>query len=274
MSSHSSDIDLHLGASRKKPFFRFQGRLLGGLLDFLYPPQCLVCHSQLSDHRWVCPKCESNLRDTLDIKSLSAPQDFLYLSEPIHFNQIIMCWSYSPEIEAIIHHVKYHKGWRLGIRLGEQIGRILHHSEMPGMDCVIPVPLHPIRQRERGYNQSFLYCKGLCKTLPISVLKNCLIRIRYTETQTQLDADARQANVSGAFRVRNAKQIQGRRILLIDDVVTTGATMNACAKALLKAGAERVIGLALARPDVRSIQNEKGPKSVFDISCNETVENR
>ncbi|NQT23941.1 ComF family protein [candidate division KSB1 bacterium] len=247
----SSTIDLHLRASQKgEPFFRFLATLTAGFLDFLYPPECLVCHVRLSEHMWVCPECESQLRESLDVKSQSNSQDFIYLSEPFHFKQIISCWFYSPEIETLVHHVKYHKGWRLGIHLGEEVGRILPPTEIQNMDCLVPVPLHSSRKRERGFNQSFLYCKGIQHVHPIPILKNTLTRNRPTATQTKLDSEARQANVDGAFRVKNAKSIQGKRVVLIDDVVTTGATMNACAKALLDAGAEYVTGLALVRPDV------------------------
>jgi competence protein ComFC len=249
---YSSTIDLHQRASRTgKPFFHFLAALSAGFLDFLYPPECLICRKRLPGFSWICPECESDLQNALDVKSQSEAQDFIYLSEPFYFQQILSCWSYSPGIETLVHHVKYHKGWRLGIRLGEQMGQLVSKAVFPDADCLIPVPLHPVRQRERGYNQSFLYCKGFQRVHPIPIQQNNLIRIRQTGTQTQLDSEARQANVSRVFCVKNAKRIQGKRIVLVDDVVTTGATMNACAKALLDAGAGCVTGLALVRPDVR-----------------------
>ena len=230
---------------------RFPGELVSGFLDFLYPPQCLVCQTGLSRHGWICADCTSRLAETIDVKSQSDPKDFLYLSDSIHFNQIITCWPYASEIEILVQHVKYHKGWRLGLHLGEMLGRLVSETDIRNADCLISVPLHPIRKRERGYNQSTLYCKGLHRIHPIPILKNGLKRIRQTVTQTQLDADARQANVNGAFLVKNPDRIQGRLIVLIDDVVTTGATMNACAASLLKAGAKSVIGLAFVRPGMR-----------------------
>ena len=252
MNHNSSYIDLHLGASRKgRPFFCFLEEMISEFLDFLYPPECLVCQTSLSRNGWICPDCESHLQSTIDIKSQSNPEDFLYLSDSIYFNQIVTCWPYAPEIEALVHHVKYHKGWRLGIRLGEMMGRVLSRADVRDADCLIPVPLHPIRLRERGYNQSFLYCKGLHRIHPIPILSKGLKRIRQTPTQTHLDADARQANVSRAFRVRDAKSVHGKRVLLVDDVATTGATMNACARALVESGAKSVTGLAFVRPGMR-----------------------
>lgn len=247
-----SHIDLHLGASRKeKPLFRFLAAPGTRFLDFLYPPVCLVCGSRLPAHDWLCKNCDTSLRNSQELKHQSGPGDFIYLPAPFHFNQIITFWPYSPEIETLVHHVKYHKGWRLGIRLGKEIGRVLPGSMIDNFDYLIPVPLHYSRLRERGYNQSLLYCKGFQRIHSIPILRNHLIRFRSTTTQTQLDADARQMNVNGAFRVKNPNRIRDKCIMLFDDLVTTGATVNSCAGTLIQAGARSVTGMALVRPDVR-----------------------
>lgn len=200
---------------------------------------------------WICPGCEVNLRNTLDVKHQSESRDFMYLSSPFHFHEIITFWAYSPEIEALVHHVKYEKGWRLGLRLGEIMGRMLPADALSEIDGLMPVPLHPVRRRERGFNQSLLYCKGFQRVHPLPVLSDPLVRTRETATQTRLDSEARQANVHDAFRVKKPESVRDKRILLFDDVVTTGATMNACAQTLRNAGAGRVTGMALVRPDVR-----------------------
>ncbi|MFC1502203.1 ComF family protein [bacterium] len=113
---------------------------------------------------------------------------------------------------------------------------------------LIPVPLHKLRYRERGFNQSEIICRSIGSTVSIPVETDILVRTRNTFTQTKLEAEERIRNVNEAFRVRDPNSVQSRTVILVDDVVTTGSTMNSCAKCLKNAGAEKVIGLALARP--------------------------
>ena len=110
------------------------------------------------------------------------------------------------------------------------------------------MPLHGSRLRERGYNQSVLIARAMARVLDLSVEDRALKRVRATETQTNLDSVERGANMAGAFRSRRRDRVRERRVLLVDDVVTTGATANACAEALLEAGASEVDVATVACP--------------------------
>jgi ComF family protein len=113
---------------------------------------------------------------------------------------------------------------------------------------MLPVPLHKVRLRERGYNQSAWVCAGLSESLGIPILKNGLSRKRYTETQTGKSGEERQKNTEDAFGMKHPERIQDQCVLLVDDVATTGSTINSCAGILKEAGARTVHGITLARP--------------------------
>ncbi len=115
------------------------------------------------------------------------------------------------------------------------------------VDAIVPVPLHPRKQRQREFNQAEYLAKALGKSLNIPVAKRSLRRVKDTPTQTKLSAEDRARNMRGAFVVRNESVFKGKRLVLLDDVFTTGATLDSCAKVLRGAGAQNVIALAVAR---------------------------
>jgi competence protein ComFC len=116
-----------------------------------------------------------------------------------------------------------------------------------GADLIIPVPLHPKRKRERGFNQSQALAKDLAKIMGLRVLDGCLVKVRNVPPQTSLEADGREENVRGAYAVRRAPRIEGRVLILVDDVFTTGSTLRECSLAVKQAGAREVRGLTLAQ---------------------------
>jgi len=115
------------------------------------------------------------------------------------------------------------------------------------IDGIVPVPLHPRKQRQREFNQAEYLAGGLSKVVNVPVLKRNLRRVKDTPTQTKLDAEARMKNLRDAFAVRDESAIKGKRLVILDDVFTTGATMDSCAKTLRGAGPKDVIALAVAR---------------------------
>lgn len=219
------------------------------ILDFIYPPTCLLCGERTEGDRQICTSCWDGFLDTLNLCFQRDKKDFHHLTGEIFFNEVVTCWAYTPEIEKLIHRVKYQRGKKLTILLGRTAGKSLQQV-FKGWDdtLIIPVPLHRVRQRERGYNQSELLCQGLATHIPVPISSDLLFRRRNTPSQTKLTAQARHENVKDAFTIRQPDRLAGKRIILVDDVLTTGATMNSCASCLRKAGAEKVAGIALARP--------------------------
>jgi ComF family protein len=155
---------------------------------------------------------------------------------------------YEGPLRTAIHELKYRGRRRVAGRLAEALlGRPEVTPVLGGGALLVPVPLHPRKRRERGFNQSELLAEAISARAGVPLVKDALVRRRETGTQTGLSAAARRANVRGAFAVRRRARIEGQRIVLLDDVYTTGATALACAQALLAAGAREVRLLTLAR---------------------------
>ena len=148
-------------------------------------------------------------------------------------------------IRQAIHYLKYHNHQTVATTLATLLSDAYQRFKLT-TDVVVPVPLHPQRYRERGYNQSELLGRALAQTLTLPINTQTLQRIRYTEAQVNLSGEARRQNVLDAFSCSN-QELKGCRILLVDDVCTTGSTLDACALALKQSGATTVWGLTLAR---------------------------
>jgi len=169
------------------------------------------------------------------------------------------CGSWQAEIDGIrspfrfdgvmrqaIHQLKYRNLRALAVPLAKLLQDYLTTSHVPG-EALVPVPLHQKRLRQRGYNQSRLLAQELGKLINLPVVDDCLIRLRHAPPQARTSTvDERRSNVADAFTCRNHK-LRGKQVLLVDDVSTSGATLDACAAALKAAGASSVWGLALAR---------------------------
>jgi competence protein ComFC len=237
----------------RRPFLVLRG-LVRDLTDFVYPPVCLLCDESREDHGWLCPECLRRIRDAADPVVHRSDDDFRYLASERRFDGLTACWEFNPDIEQLVHRMKYAGMRNLARSLGKEAAGLLASAGIgfEGIDAFVPVPLHPVRRRERGYNQGERIAAGLASVLGVPVRADLLRRIRKTRTQTDLSGEARQRNVAGAFRAADPGRIRGLSFCLVDDVVTTGATMNECAAALKEAGARQVVGFALARPALRS----------------------
>jgi ComF family protein len=149
----------------------------------------------------------------------------------------------------MVHLMKYKGKRSIGLRLGSMLAAALRRDPRFGhVDLLVPVPLHRVRLKERGYNQSELLAQALGEMLDKPMRTDLLARTRYTSDQTKLDVYQRRANVAGAFRVKDERQIAGRDVALVDDVLTTGATLEACGETLFAAGARSVSVLTVASP--------------------------
>ncbi|MEZ4560436.1 MAG: phosphoribosyltransferase family protein [Caldilineaceae bacterium] len=161
-----------------------------------------------------------------------------------------------------IHHLKYADGRGLAVPLARYLAAAWAEPDWDDVrgrvDLVAPVPLHDSRLQERGYNQSALLAKGFCDRTGLTCMPDALARVRATQSQVGLDASARAVNVADAFAAR--LRLDGVTVLLIDDVYTTGATLNACARAALAAGALQVVALTLALPASRGQERRNVPQ--------------
>jgi competence protein ComFC len=222
--------------------------LTEGLIQFVFPRICPLCGTAHQIDKPLCPDCIDRLAVSRNPLVQSDAVDFSHLKGPVHFDCAATCWNFSTDIEALVHRVKYTGAPKLGRFLGEIAAEALRQQLPDLSDLLTPVPLHPVRFRERGFNQSEAIGRGMASRLGVRYVDNFLVRRKHTQTQTKLSAEARQKNVENAFFIGRHAQAAGRSFIVVDDVITTGATLNACAKTLKSAGAVKVVGLALARP--------------------------
>ncbi len=217
--------------------------LLSGVLDFFYPPVCHVCRQPLGNAtQLVCSRCWSGLPQYGEFRT-QIP------ASKRHIDTIIvgLLGEGDPDdpLNEIIHQLKYDRRTAHAQGLAHRLGGLLAtYPWMKRIDIIVPVPLHRSRIRSRGYNQSQLLADELGNLFGVPVVSKVLVRTRATQSQTRLTAQERQQNVKGAFKVPDPDVIVNRRILLVDDVVTTGCTLNECAKTLKKAGAREIQGAA------------------------------
>lgn len=230
------------------------------LSDLLYPRRCVGCGlSSPETFRHICWDCWAGVvrivppfcRRCGDPVAGTIEHDFVCYAcsgdEPA-FDLARSAARYDGVIGEALRLLKYEKGIWLAPDLGVLLQRCLD-AEYPGQafDVIVPVPLHRIRRRQRGYNQSGVLARELGRRIGCPVHPRLLRRKRPTATQTNLTAKERLSNVSGAFQSGKSGALAGRRVLLVDDVMTTGATVNACARALKRGGAASVCVITAAR---------------------------
>jgi len=213
--------------------------IISGFLDFFYPPFCLICHNMLDDaRRLVCPQCWSSFESYGDFP-VQIPASLKTL-QTVMVGLLGQATLDDP-LNDIIRQLKYDRRAALAQGLADRMALVLSsYPWLKHIDMIVPVPLHPSRVRSRGYNQSQLLAEHLGNMFGLPVVSKVLARIRPTESQTRLNQEQRRKNVAGAFRVPFPEEIEGKRILLVDDVVTTGATLDECARTLEKSGAMTV----------------------------------
>jgi ComF family protein len=223
-------------------------RLHRVLLDLLFPPRCVVCRRV--DAEWFCAACRSQIDCILPplchrcgrpLRRAECP----YCQKlPLLIDGIRAMAFFEGNMRKTIHAFKYEHHPELARVLGIMLSDYLTTHPLPA-DAVTAVPLHAERERERGYNQALLLARVLGAQKNLPVWEDALARTRATRSQIELDASERHANVQDAFTADG--RVAGARLLLIDDVCTTGATMDSCTAALKQRGAKSVWGLALAR---------------------------
>ncbi|AXI24263.1 comF family protein [Cardinium endosymbiont of Sogatella furcifera] len=218
-------------------------RLIAGLLDLFFPPLCVGCnHKLIQGETWVCTICLSAFPET------NAHTLVDNLITNYFIGKVTIAYGFSlyklrkkSHLEQVLFAMKYKNQPKIGQMLGQRYGQILHQAPMmPSIDGIVAVPLHPKRLKERGYNQSDFFAKGLSAALNMPLYTACIARTRYTPSQTTKNKIERIANLKDAFKVIDAGLLAGKHLLLVDDILTTGATLTACTHALLAAGVAQV----------------------------------
>jgi ComF family protein len=208
-------------------------------VNFIFPPVCAFCEDKLDDTATpLCTPCWNALeRDDSTTDAPPDPEDA--------FSRIRGIYKFNDRFKQLIHFLKYDHKRSIGTRLGGLMWDCAPKDFFQDLAMIVAVPIHHTRRRERGYNQAEIIAEALSRASGIPAEFGILKRVRHTGTQTALTRGERSRNIGRAFRVKGT--VTGKRVLLVDDVFTTGATVNECAKALMEARAAEVRVLAAAR---------------------------
>ncbi len=211
-------------------------QLLNDLIELLYPRLCVVCGDKLIEQeKWICLHCLHHIPRTNFHLIVDNPvAQIFYGRVNIENATSFFYFSKGSKYQALLHNLKY-KGMK---ELGEEMGKyfaidLRQSSWFDSVDIICPVPLHPSKEKKRGYNQSWWIASGIAQQLNKELSINNLKRLTATETQTRKSRFERYLNVDGIFELKNPEAFSGKHILLVDDVVTTGATLEACATTIL-----------------------------------------
>lgn len=217
--------------------------LLNHIINLFYPQVCASCGNLLMQGeeticlscRYLLPKTgyENDIHNPL-AKSFWGQIDFHAVTAEFFFSK-------TGKVQHLLHQLKYQGNRDAGFFLGQQIGESIKNAELfQGIDCLVPIPLHPKKEFLRGYNQSFVIAQGVEDITKIPIVKEGLVRSVFTSTQTKKTRDERWANVKDIFVVKDDKIFENKHILLIDDVLTTGATLMAAGNKLLEISGAKV----------------------------------
>ena len=221
--------------------------------ELFFPRICRGCGNHLFEHEHeVCSNCLRKLPRTGFELIDDNPVSKMFWGR-IHIEKAASLYYYRKGelLQKLLHKLKYKGNYHLGEVFGQQAGKIFLRSGFTAdVDAVVAVPLHEKKRRERGYNQSEIIAKGISEVTKIPFLNGNLIRTVYTESQTQKGRFERWENVKSVFNITHEEELQGKHILLVDDVITTGATLEACASALKKAGDVKVSIVTIGMADI------------------------
>lgn len=212
-------------------FVKYFSTVSSAVGQLFFPPICTSCGNHLFKHEAViCQMCMRNLPRT-------------YFEKHPYENQVsIMMWGRcrvecafslfyyrkGERVQHLLHEVKYRGDQKLGFELGRQLGKVMRQAEDIHFDAIIPIPLHPRKRKIRGFNQAEVIAKGLSEILDVSLNISDVYRNTHTASQTRKGRFERWQNVENIFAVNNADQLIGKHLLIVDDVITTGSTMEAC----------------------------------------------
>lgn len=221
------------------------------LLDLVkigFPKNCVACSKALAQNEsYLCsscffylPKGELAIHNNTDSGKLFEPMEsFLGAGHLFNFDK-------NGKTQHLLHELKYNSNQDFGLFLGTLLGNEFEEL-LKGTDLIIPVPLHPKKQHQRGFNQSEILARGISNVTKTPVSVNNLIRNRFTETQTKKNKNERKKNIEKAFELKKMNEYENKEVLILDDVITTGSTLSECIKVLIQVKGIRVKALLLAK---------------------------
>lgn len=209
--------------------------MINMLLNFLFPPVCGICGK--THEEWICEKCLEKLKINIIYRKVYNK----------YYDEMIYLFSYK-DVRKLILKYKFNN-WAF---LSNTFSKIILKNKnlcrnLKFYDIIIPVPMYKIKKQKRGYNQTELITKKIAKNLGIYEDSKVLLKIKNTRTQSKLNEKQRYENIKNVFFINNIEKIKDKKIILFDDIITTGATINECAKILKQNGAKSVVVLALAK---------------------------
>ena len=227
-------------------------QLAKDFIGLFYPEVCICCGEELvAKENLVCTMCVyklpktnfHNIADNPLAKVFWGRADVHAVSAYCHYQKGNM-------VQDLVHELKYKGKQELGVDIGNWYGQDLKTSELFNKaDYIIYIPLHPKKLKKRGYNQSACFAEGLSEAMGIPVLHEALVRVKNTDTQTRKSRYERWENVEGIFKVNKAEELKGKHVLLVDDIITTGATIEACLLELNKVPVKAVSVAAIGCAD-------------------------
>lgn len=227
------------------------------LLSLLYPPRCIACKKECHEKQYVCDACCARItRVTAQCKKCGRP---LRVDQTIcmrcknksfFYDTIVVAYHYEDPVRSLLKTLKYHNRKDIADFLATLLAThdtALSFLKTQHYDYVMPVPMHTAKEKQRGYNQAFLLAERVAHCMAMQLTSDVLVRDRATKPLFDMNKQEREQELLDAFVVTQPEHVKGKRILMIDDIITTGTTLNECAKALKLRGAIVVDGFAFAR---------------------------
>lgn len=214
------------------------------LLYLIYPKVCVLCGKKINENKtYACEKCFNIIKYKMN-------EVILKKIPGVYFDSLISLFLYKGVIRKKILEFKFRNKPYLGILFGEIMAKVfLQNSIM--VDAIIPVPMHYIRFLNRGYNQSVILAKEVSKVSGVKLYKNVLRKTKKSEVQSTLNLEQRRKNILNTYSVKNKSRVFSKNVLLIDDIYTTGSTVNECSKVLKENGVNKVFVLTIAHGEFK-----------------------
>lgn len=228
---------------------KFKRNFLLDVLHLMYPNNCLICQESLSKaEEHLCLSCLYKLpRSQFHLQPDNPIEKRFWGKVAVHHASSLYLFEKGGSVQKIMHQIKYKGNKELAVYMGRQLGLALNSSSFyTDVDYIIPVPLHVNRQRKRGYNQSELLSEGIALAMQKELHLDNLLRLIENPTQTKKTVFERWENTQGIFGLKNPALLHKKHVLLVDDVLTTGSTLEACVQAILQCPSARVSIVTLA----------------------------